>query len=127
MIPRSVVDDLDLARYGFRTVVTDPYATYLAPDGSSICQWRDVDRTCREIAHFSRRDAERYRRFAQILGDAWNAFLPYLQGHPRRIEPRVFRRPRVARGAGAQEPGAAARILVSSRRRCWRSGSSATS
>src|ERR1700689_2847086 len=31
MIPRSVIDDLKLHRYGFRTVVTDPYATYLGP------------------------------------------------------------------------------------------------
>ena len=29
MIPRSIVQDLDLPRYGLRTVVTDPYATYL--------------------------------------------------------------------------------------------------
>jgi phytoene dehydrogenase-like protein len=78
MIPRSVVQDLDLARYGFRTVLTDPYATYLGPDGESIAQWRDIGRTQREIARFSRRDAERYGRFAQILGEAWNAFLPYL-------------------------------------------------
>jgi beta-carotene ketolase (CrtO type) len=87
MIPRSVVVDLDLARYGLRTMNTDPYATYLGPDGESIAQWRDLARTKREIARFSRRDAERYERFALLLGDAWNAFLPYLQGHPKRIAP----------------------------------------
>jgi phytoene dehydrogenase-like protein len=38
MIPRSIVDDLNLRRYGFRTVVSDPYATYLGPDGSSIAR-----------------------------------------------------------------------------------------
>src|ERR1700722_9085654 len=90
MIPTSIVDDLELRRYGFQTVVTDPYATYLGPDGASIAQWRDIDRTCAEIAHFSRRDADRSRRFAQLLGDAWNAFLPYLQGHPKQVSPKTL-------------------------------------
>jgi beta-carotene ketolase (CrtO type) len=114
MIPRSVVDDLELRRYGFRTVVTDPYATYLGPDGASIAQWRDIDRTCREIAHFSRRDAERYRRFAQILGDAWNAFLPYLQGHPKRVAPRTLADVAWRAARARRSLGPALRILLSS-------------
>lgn len=114
MIPRSVIDDLDLRRYGFRTVATDPYATYLGPDGESIAQWRDISRTQREIARFSRRDAERYGRFAQILGDAWNAFLPYLQGHPTRVRPvtlaeLIWRATRARRSLGP-----ALRVLLSS-------------
>ncbi|MHB8694952.1 MAG: phytoene desaturase family protein [Solirubrobacteraceae bacterium] len=114
MIPTSIVDDLELRRYGFQTVVTDPYATYLGPDGESIAQWRDIDRTCAEIARFSRRDAERYRRFAQLLGDAWNAFLPYLQGHPKRIAPATIVET-LTRGAKARKSlGPALRILMSS-------------
>lgn len=114
MIPRSIVQDLDLARYGFRTVVTDPYATYLGPDGESIAQWRDLDRTCREIARFSRRDAERYRRFAQILGEAWNAFLPYLQGHPKHLSVRTLAETVLRAGRARKSLGPAVRILLSS-------------
>lgn len=114
MIPRSIVDDLDLRRHGLRTVVTDPYATYLAPDGSSICQWRDLDRTAKEIARYSRRDAERYKQFAKVLGDTWNAALPYLQGHPTRISPRTFADMAVRAAKGRKSLGAATRILMSS-------------
>jgi beta-carotene ketolase (CrtO type) len=114
MIPRSIVDDLDLRRYGFRTVVTDPYATYLGPDGESIAQWRDLDRTCAEIARFSRRDAERYRRFALLLGDAWNAFLPYLQGHPKRVARRTLAETAWRAGRARRSLGPALRILMSS-------------
>jgi beta-carotene ketolase (CrtO type) len=114
MIPRSIVHDLDLARYGFRTIVTDPYATYLGPDGESIAQWRDIGRTQNEIARFSRRDAERYGRFAQILGDAWNAFLPYLQGHPKRVAPRSLAELIWRAGRARKSLGPAMRILLSS-------------
>jgi beta-carotene ketolase (CrtO type) len=114
MIPRSIVDDLRLRDYGFRTVVTDPYATYLGPDGESIAQWRDIDRTAAEIARFSRRDAERYRRFAQVLGDAWNAFLPYLQGHPKQVAPRTIAETLWRAGKARKSLGPALRILVSS-------------
>ena len=114
MIPVSIVDDLDLRRYGFRTVVTDPYATYLAPDGASICQWRDIDRTCAEIRRFSRRDADRYRRFAQTLGDAWNAFLPYLQGHPKKVSPATLVETAKRAAKARKSLGPAMRILMSS-------------
>lgn len=114
MIPPSVLTELPLERYGFRTVDTDPYATYLAPDGGSICQWRDIDRTAAEIAHYSRRDAERYRRFAQVLGDAWSAFLPILQANPKAVGLRDWGEAIRRAAKGRRSLGTAARILVSS-------------
>jgi beta-carotene ketolase (CrtO type) len=90
MIPPSVFHDLELHRYGFQTYVCDPYCTYLGPNGESIAQWRDIDRTAREIARYSRRDAASYQKFATILGEAWNAFLPYLVGHPKHVAPKTI-------------------------------------
>ncbi|MEA2167086.1 MAG: hypothetical protein QOF76_386 [Solirubrobacteraceae bacterium] len=114
MIPPSVFHDLELHRYGFQTYVCDPYCTYLGPDGESVAQWRDIDRTCREIGRYSKKDAESYRRFATILGDAWNAFLPYLIGHPKHVAPRAIGQ--IAwRGLKARKSLAPAiRILLSS-------------
>jgi phytoene dehydrogenase-like protein len=56
-------DELGLKReYGLEHVVF--------PDGESFTHWLDLDRTCDEIARFSRRDADAYRRalaeFAEI-------------------------------------------------------------
>jgi len=114
MIPTSIRDELRLDRYGWEVVDTDPYATYLAPDGGSICQWRDIDRTAAEIAHYSRRDAEQYKRFAKVLGDAWNAFLPILQGNPKSVRLRDFGDAVRRAAKGRRSLGTAARILVSS-------------
>jgi beta-carotene ketolase (CrtO type) len=83
-VPRSIVHELELARYGLRFVTADPYCSWLGPDGDSIALWRDLDRTAKEIARFSRKDAVRYHQFANIVCDAWYATLPYLQDHPRR-------------------------------------------
>lgn len=114
MLPRSVVDDLDLGRYGFRTFEADPYCTYLGPDGSSIAQWRDVDRTAQEIARYSRRDAEQYKRFTQILCDLWHVIMPYMQDHPTDASRRNIAKVlwRAARSRKSLAP--AARMMVSS-------------
>jgi len=114
MLPGSVVNELDLGRYGFRSFSADPYCTYLGPDGSSIAQWKDLDRTAGEIARYSRRDAERYREFARMLCDLWHVLLPYLQDHPSeaRTRTKIEILGRAARARKSLAP--ALRILVSS-------------
>jgi beta-carotene ketolase (CrtO type) len=81
----SVVDELQLARYGLRYVDIDPLASYLGPDGACLPLWRDLDRACAEIARFSNRDADRYREFVTVLADAVDVLTPYLMGHPKRV------------------------------------------
>src|SRR5262249_34387342 len=54
--------ELPLAEYGLEYVRQDPACHLAFPDGSSITQWMDLDRTCDEIARFSRHDADAYRR-----------------------------------------------------------------
>src|SRR3979490_1865532 len=41
-------------------------------DGASITMWRDLDRTCAELARFSATDAQAYR---ELLND-WQAMAP---------------------------------------------------
>jgi phytoene dehydrogenase-like protein len=64
-------DELGLKRdYGLEYVAPDPVAHVVFPDGESFTHWLDLDRTCDEIARFSKRDADAYRRslseFAEI-------------------------------------------------------------
>ena len=86
-IPSSVIDELDLARYGLRFVHPDPWASWLHPDGRSIRFWRDRGRTVDEIAGLSPADAARYDEFCRVLRDLWYTAVPYMQGHPRRLDP----------------------------------------
>src|SRR6516225_5468737 len=44
-------------------------------DGSYLTQWRDLDRTCQEIAKFSERDAATYRRMVS----EYESVLPILE------------------------------------------------
>src|SRR5205814_9261626 len=54
--------ELPLAEYGLEYIQVDPASHVMFPDGSYITQWVDIDRTCEEIAKFSRKDAGMYRR-----------------------------------------------------------------
>lgn len=66
-------DELGLkSEYGLEYVNPDPVAHVVFPDGESFTHWLDLERTCEEIARFSPRDADAYRRglreFAEIRG-----------------------------------------------------------
>jgi len=64
-------DELGLKRdFGLEYVQPDPVAHVVFPDGEHFTHWLDLDRTLDEIARFSARDADAYRRaldeFAEI-------------------------------------------------------------
>lgn len=65
--PLLVDDELGLiADHGLRYIAPDPVAHVVFPDGESLTMWLELDRTCEEIARFSRSDAKAYRR---VLAD----------------------------------------------------------
>src|ERR671933_421498 len=56
-------DELGLkSEYGLEYISPDPIAHVVFPDGESFTHWLDLNRTCDEIARFSPRDADAYRR-----------------------------------------------------------------
>ncbi len=65
-------NELQLDRYGLRYLYPDPVFTMPFRDGRSITMWRDLDRTCAELARFSKTDAQAYR---ELLND-WQAMAP---------------------------------------------------
>ncbi|MGD1256992.1 phytoene desaturase family protein [Mycobacterium seoulense] len=62
-IPR----DLELAKFGYRTVEPDLPYVYLHPDGSVVPLWRDSARTVHHIGALSPHDASAYRELADLL------------------------------------------------------------
>jgi len=61
--PLLVDDELGLlGRYGLEYIQPDPFAHVVFPDGRALTMWRDLDRSCEELARFSARDASTYRR-----------------------------------------------------------------
>lgn len=64
--PMITEDELGLiGRYGLDYHYSDvPYAS-IFPDNETLIAYRDLDRSCEQIARFSARDAETYRFFAE--------------------------------------------------------------
>ena len=80
----SIVQDLELRRYGYRERLVDP--AYFAPveDGSTLAFWRDPVITAQELAYFDKRDARAYLRFIETLEHGMAAGIPYILSDPTR-------------------------------------------
>ncbi|HEX9684080.1 MAG TPA: NAD(P)/FAD-dependent oxidoreductase [Acidimicrobiales bacterium] len=113
-IPTSIIDDLDLRRHGLGLIDVDPHTCWLGPDGESIAFHRNLDQTVAEIARYSRKDAESYRRLADTINDVLHITAPYIQGHPTRPRPADLGRivARAARHHRSLRVGA--RVMLSS-------------
>ncbi len=61
-----IIRELDLAKHGMELIPLE--CSFLPlPDGDSLCRWADWQETRREIARFSRKDAEVYPEFATAM------------------------------------------------------------
>ncbi len=64
--PLLLQDEIGLkSKYGLRYVFPDVPMRSVFEDGTTLAMYRDRERTCAEIAKFSRRDAESYGRLAE--------------------------------------------------------------
>jgi beta-carotene ketolase (CrtO type) len=110
----SIVDELDLARFGLAFTSPDPHNTHMAPDGASFSLYQDLDRTCESMARLSRHDADYYRSWMRPIMDVAYAAIPYLTDHPTRPGPGTVVRllARLAKGRKNLLPGV--RVLTSS-------------
>jgi phytoene dehydrogenase-like protein len=70
----EIIAELELERYGLHMYQAEANEVSIFPDGSHLFMWKDMDRTLKEIAKFSKSDAEgfvefglRLKRFASIL------------------------------------------------------------
>src|SRR5690606_13456575 len=69
--PRLANDELGLkSRHGLRYVFPEMPMISVFEDGSTLSLYRDRERTCAEIAKYSQKDADAYRRLAQEAA-AW--------------------------------------------------------
>jgi len=89
--------ELQLERYGLRSVEADPPYAYLDPEGASLAVWRDPRKTADEIRHFSASDAEAYLDFARLLDALYDIAHPLSLTNPTRPDARAVAR--VVRGS----------------------------
>ena len=73
--PLLTKDELGLhSKYGLKYLEPDPVAHVRFPDGEYITHWLDIDRTCEEIARFSKHDADAYRRMMGEYDEVKSAY-----------------------------------------------------
>ena len=62
-----VIEELALARYGYRTFMCDPTQWTPFEDGSSLTQWLDEDRTAKEIHALAPGDVDGYVAYVELF------------------------------------------------------------
>jgi phytoene dehydrogenase-like protein len=121
LLQEKVVRDLELRRYGYEALPKDPayFAPY--PDGRYLFMYRDLQRTCEEIAKFSPRDAARYPAYEAFVERLAQFVEPLLLQSPPNLPPRdgqdLLALARIGRrliGCSAAELGDLARIFGAS-------------
>jgi phytoene dehydrogenase-like protein len=71
------IKELRLDEFGLEYLYPDPVVHIPFPDGTSLTQWRDLNRTCEEFAKFSRYDADAYRRMLAEYDEVKSAYGAY--------------------------------------------------
>lgn len=80
-----VVEELELKKYGLEYLYCDPILFCPQPDGKYFFGHKSVDQTCREIARYSERDAQKYGEFVQYWQRVLNAIAPIFNAPPKSI------------------------------------------
>ncbi len=79
----QIIEDLELAKHGLRQIVFDPQEFCPFPDRRSLFLWCNAAKTAREIAKFSKKDAEAYPRYEAF----WDSFYEMIE--PMMLSPPV--------------------------------------
>ena len=78
----DIVRFLQLARFGYHVFPLDPAEFVPFPDGRHLLFWEDPAERAREIAKFSRRDAEAYVAYDRAMTDLVRVIRPLLSMVP---------------------------------------------
>ena len=95
----QIVRDLELEKFGLRQIAFDPQEFCPFPDRRYLLLWSDLERTCKEIARFSAKDAEAYRRFTDFWASFYDLIEPMLLSPPAAVADLMD----LMRGAEAEE------------------------
>jgi beta-carotene ketolase (CrtO type) len=113
-LPPSIIDDLNMREHGLKLLEIDPFYSYIAADGASVVFWKDLEKTCAEIARIAPEDAIAYRQFTQDMVAFWRCLSPYMHAHPTRPGIMALAKMLLRAGSTPKRLARAARILLMS-------------
>jgi len=67
LLQARIIRELNLPRYGYHVFPKDPAFFTPFPDGRHLLMWQSREKTCEEIAKFSRKDAEAYPEYEDYV------------------------------------------------------------
>ncbi|MGE0218635.1 phytoene desaturase family protein [Mycolicibacterium sp.] len=74
----EIIAELELERYGLQMYQTEANEVSIFPDGSHLFMWKDLDRTLKEIAKFSDKDARAFLDFGMRVKKFASLLTPFL-------------------------------------------------
>ncbi len=74
----EIIRDLELKRYGYEILERDPSSFSPQLDGRYLMFWKDLKKTCEEIAKFSTKDAAIYPEFEKKITELASFVTPLL-------------------------------------------------
>ena len=63
----KIIEDLDLKRFGFEFIETPINLISLQKNGAHLVLWHEIERSLTEIANFSKKDAEKFPGFIELI------------------------------------------------------------
>lgn len=63
----KIIEDLDLKRFGFEFIETPINLISLQKNGAHLVLWHEIERSLTEIAKFSKKDAEKFPGFIELI------------------------------------------------------------
>lgn len=85
----EIIRDLDLKQHGLEILPRDPSSFTPLLDGRYLLMGHDAQANFREIAKFSKRDAEAYPKYDAMLTRIAEAIDPIIESSPPRMPPRL--------------------------------------
>ncbi len=104
----EIIADLELAKFGYQAFPFDPQFFLPFPNGDSILLWNDNEKNAKELARFSKKDAETYPKYVAF----WTEVMELIEAMVLEAPPPLPDLIGMFRGADAEE--LAKRILLQS-------------
>ncbi|MBW4604240.1 MAG: NAD(P)/FAD-dependent oxidoreductase [Calothrix sp. FI2-JRJ7] len=80
-----VIEELELRKYGLEYLTCDPVVFCPHPDGKYFLAHKSVEKTCAEIARFSKSDAQGYAEYIEFWQRFIKAVTPFFNAAPKSI------------------------------------------
>jgi phytoene dehydrogenase-like protein len=82
LFSRRIAEELELQKYGLRVITPEVDVFVPFPDGTYLALWSDHERTLKEIAKFSQRDARAYEEYLRFWKGVAEALQPLMLSPP---------------------------------------------